>query len=125
MHFAYKSPFQLKPPIVGIVVYNSIGHPVFSTNARMHPGNYNMQASSEGVISLRVNSLPLMTGTYTLSCFFGDMTTDYNSYFDIIKFNFFANNVDSSKVSDVKYVGSLNLSNADWSIVHKGHSILQ
>jgi lipopolysaccharide transport system ATP-binding protein len=71
IRFVYQSPFPLKPPIVGIVVSNSIGHPVFTTNPRMHPGSYNMQASAKGVINLRINNLPLMTGTYTLSCFLG------------------------------------------------------
>lgn len=122
MTFEYKSPFKLKPPIVGIVVTNSIGHPVFSTNARMHPGQYNMQTSAAGIISLNIENLPLMTGAYSVSVFFGDMNTDYSSYFDAIRFNFFARNIDDTKVSDVQYVGSLNLSNAQWHISHHEYS---
>jgi hypothetical protein len=53
------------------------------------------------------------------------MSTDYNSYFDIVKFSFFARNVDSSKVSEVKYVGSLNLSHSEWSVVHTEYSTVE
>ncbi|HEV7329762.1 MAG TPA: ABC transporter ATP-binding protein [Flavisolibacter sp.] len=122
MVFEYQSPFKLKPPVVGIVVTNSAGHPVFTTNPRMHPGTYNMKSSAAGVIELKIENLPLMTGNYSVSVYFGDMSTDYNSYLDIIQFNFFARNVDNTKVPDVRWVGSLNLSNAQWRITHHEYS---
>jgi lipopolysaccharide transport system ATP-binding protein len=115
IEFAYRSPFQLHPPIIGFVLYNSLGQPVFASNARMHPKGYNFNVtSSNGIINLKMDKVPLITGLYTLSCFIGDNFQDYNSYMDVIEIYFYSNDIENSKVPDVKNIGSINLTNTQW-----------
>jgi lipopolysaccharide transport system ATP-binding protein len=116
MKFEFKSPFKLQPVIIGIVLNNSIGQPVFSTNPRMHGKGYSTEGFVDGIVDLKINSLPLMTGVYTISCFLGNMTEDFNSYIDILRFNFYATEVDNTKVPDINNVGSINLSQSRWVI---------
>ena len=114
--FEYESPFELIPPVIGIVVNNALAQPVFSTNGRMHSQKFDLQFQNlKGKMRLQIDNVPLLTGNYSISCFIGDLTQDYNSYIDIMSFNFFAKGVDNTKIPDLKYVGSLNLVNSSWS----------
>ncbi|QJD97542.1 ABC transporter ATP-binding protein [Mucilaginibacter robiniae] len=118
MNFKFNSPFSLQPPVIGILINNSLAQPVFTTNPRMHSSNYGTRGkASSGEVSLRITDLPLLSGEYSVSCFLGDMVNDFNSYLDCLRFNFQAKNVDNSKVPELKYVGSVNIKNAEWKLL--------
>lgn len=113
--FNYKSPFSLNPAIFGIVVYNSISQPLFTTNARIHPGSYDFSKNSkEGRVSLLIPNLPLISGDYSISLWLGDMEVDYNSYLHVLKFQFFSNAINNSRIPNFRSDGSINLFNSAW-----------
>lgn len=118
MFFKFSSPYSLRPPIIGVVINNELAQPVFSSNARMHNRGFNFKSSFESAsISLFIPNVPLLTGKYTVSCFIGDLEQNHNTYLDILNFNFQAINIDNSKVPDIKYIGSINLSQSQWKIL--------
>jgi hypothetical protein len=117
IHFEFASPFELSPPIIGILVKDSIGHPIFTTNARIHTKGFNKDFSGKsGKIILEVKDIPLFSGSYFLSCYLGDNSQDYNTYIDILQFYIYSDKVDNTKIPDTQYVGSVNMYSSKWII---------
>ncbi len=104
----FKSPFEIDTPIIGVVVYNLMGVPVFGTNARIHSNEFNPLKIKQGYSELIINNLPLHTGSYKISLWLGDKTLDFEERLDIIYFDFVNTKVDSN-APDTNLIGSLNL----------------
>lgn len=105
----FESPFVLKPVIVGIVVYDILGTPIFGTNPRIHNENYIEVSTINGISELFVPNIPLHTGTYKMSVWLGDKNTDYDFKQDAIYFEFISNKKVGSYNIETSIIGSINL----------------
>ncbi|HXZ80683.1 MAG TPA: ABC transporter ATP-binding protein [Terriglobales bacterium] len=81
----YCSPQPLRP-VLGLIVKNNHGSPVFGINNRMVRGYQFEDAASEGIITCRLANLPLMPDTYCVDLFFGDLYDDYDVLYDAFSF---------------------------------------
>jgi len=82
------SPFSLRPPIVGVVVSNQSGTPVWGTNGRFHPWGRTDFAVAKGTVLCEAKRLPLAPSSYRLSVWLSDWHQDYQERADILTFNF-------------------------------------
>jgi len=101
------SPYQLAPPIPGLVLYDEVGVPVFGSNPRIHGENFEGEITSAGSIWFEAKDLPLMQGQYFLSVWLGDWHNDYDYKPHALSIDFKPKNVvtRSQPSSDI---GSLN-----------------
>jgi lipopolysaccharide transport system ATP-binding protein len=85
----FRSPTPLRPPVIGIIVYNKLGQPVCGANTRMTGAEWSPPASSvAGVISGRIESPPLQSDTYRISVWLGDSHQDYDHKPEALVFDF-------------------------------------
>jgi len=108
LNVAFSSPFELNPPIVGVVISNSMGVPVFGSNALMHSDGFSPRPMSKGVARITVKELPLHPGEYGVTVFLGEAGSDYEVRRDVLRFDF----VPKSPVINcppVESIGPLNV----------------
>jgi lipopolysaccharide transport system ATP-binding protein len=74
-------------PVLGVVVKNQYGVPVFGMHNRIVPGYEFATAAGAGVISCTFRRVPLMPGVYSLDLYLGDSYRDYDAIFDAISFD--------------------------------------
>jgi len=77
IEMAFQSPFALRPPIPGFVIYSTFGEPLLSTNTIIHPNGLEPNSFSNGVARAHIKGLQLKPGTYWLSVWLGDQFRDY------------------------------------------------
>lgn len=111
----YTSPFNLDSIAPGVLLKNSLGVPVFGTNTRMHPIQIN-NIAKQGVIVLKIEQVPLLSGEYSISFYLGDNYKDFQTYEEILQFSFLSKEIDNTKVPDQRKIGSINMKNAKWFI---------
>lgn len=83
----FNSPWPLDPPLVGIVVYNIYGTPLFGTNTWLDP-EFQPQSLSSGTATMTIKNLPLHSGSYKISVWLGEKNHNYDSKQDAITFDF-------------------------------------
>jgi lipopolysaccharide transport system ATP-binding protein len=84
----FKSPFELNPPVPGLVVSSALGTPVFGTNTRFHDYASIQPKRTEGVLRLVAKALPIHAGLYKLSVWLGDWQVDYDEKREALAFEF-------------------------------------
>ena len=84
----FESPFPLRPPVIGLVVTNHAGIPVWGTNGRIHRWERTDFAVSSGTVICEANSLPLAPSSYRLSVWLADWHNDYQECPDALTFDF-------------------------------------
>jgi lipopolysaccharide transport system ATP-binding protein len=89
----YKSHLQAVCPVLGLVIKNNYGQPVFGINNRLVPGYQFNDPSPEGSITCHFRGLPLMPDTYSIDLFFGDLYQDHDVVYDAISFEVVAADV--------------------------------
>jgi len=87
VELGFKSPFPLNPPVGAILLTSQLGTPLYGSNCRFHNAGYGQPKSSEGVLQMRVDDLPIHGGTYSLSVCLGDWQTDYMYRGDVLVFD--------------------------------------
>ena len=75
-------------PYCGLVLRSATGIPVWGTNARFHPPKVEMLPAMAGTVVCAASNLPMVTGQYTLSIWFGDWEVDYDNELDVLTFQF-------------------------------------
>ena len=85
---AFQSPFPLKPPVVGVILYNKFGQPIFGSNTRMTDESWSPSAMSSGVFVCSRENAPLCNDSYKISVWLGDADNDYDSKLDALFFEF-------------------------------------
>jgi len=75
----FKSPFPLTPPVLGFVMYDAIGTPIFGTNTRLEPPPAELPASSAGHIEAVIPMGSFRPQRYFFSLWLGDQFSDYCS----------------------------------------------
>ena len=79
---------ETKPirPVLGLVIKNSYGMPLFSVSNRVIAEYLPAEAMSAGTVSCDFDSLPLMPGIYHLDLYLGDEYMDYDCIYEAISF---------------------------------------
>ena len=80
-------------PVLGVVVKNSYGVPIFGINNRIVPGFRFDVPCSAGTVTCHLANLPLTPGTYVLDLYFGDQYQDFDVVYDAATFEVIAADV--------------------------------
>ena len=89
----YRSETRPIRPVLGVVIKNTYGLPVFGINNRVVPGYRFEDPSREGTITCHLRDLPLMPDTYSMDLFLGDLYQDYDVVYDAMTFEVVAADV--------------------------------
>jgi lipopolysaccharide transport system ATP-binding protein len=108
VRISFVSPFDLDPPIGGVVITDAHGTPILGTNARMHPEGFERHRARSGVLVCRIPRLPLHSGEYGISAWLGDMHQDYDAEQGILWFHF-ASPQFRPEIPPVAAIGPLNV----------------
>jgi lipopolysaccharide transport system ATP-binding protein len=80
-------------PVLGVVIKNNYGAPLFGINNRLVPGFEFANASRSGQIACVFHHLSLMPDTYSIDLYFGDGYTDHDVVYDAVTFEVVASDV--------------------------------
>ncbi|WP_236136919.1 ABC transporter ATP-binding protein [Mongoliitalea daihaiensis] len=105
--FHFESPFELKNPCIGIVLYNQSGSPILGSNARYHSSIFNKKILKTGVIEGVLRNPELHTGIYKLSAWLGDDKVDYDVKYNAVVFEYVSNKAYTQK-PDPLTIGSID-----------------
>jgi lipopolysaccharide transport system ATP-binding protein len=87
LRVGYRSPFPIVP-MIGIVLATKTGQPLAGRNGRMAGDAWKPAAATAGLVTARINRLPLHSDTYRASVWLGDPTNDYDERRDALEFDF-------------------------------------
>lgn len=104
----FQSPWDLNPPIVGMVVSSLYGMPLFGTNPRIHTTGFEPRSLRSGVATMQIDHLPLHSGSYKISVWLGDSHQDYDSIADALTFDFIAPQF-MANLPSVDIIGPFNI----------------
>ena len=93
----FSSTHSIDYPVVGFVIYNQIGSPVFGSNPRFHYQDYNPKKVSKGIVTAYSDMFFLHSGIYKLSLWFGDSKTDFEFKEHVLAFEYLSPNSYSQK----------------------------
>jgi lipopolysaccharide transport system ATP-binding protein len=85
---AFKSPFPLTPPVVGITITSKFGHPVCGSNGRMVGDKWRPGPAASGVVAACIDPVRLHSDSYRVSAYLGDAGMDYDQRLDVVDFDF-------------------------------------
>ncbi len=108
----FESPWDLNPPIVGMVVSSLYGMPLFGTNPRIHTKGFQPRSMRSGIATMQIDHLPLHSGSYKISIWLGDNHQDYDSITDALTFDFISPQF-MANLPSVDIIGPFNIP-AQW-----------
>ena len=106
VNVTFSSPWELDPPLVGIVIYTKLGIPVLGSNTWLDPGFATLPVK-EGTAKLTIKNLPLHSGNYKLSVWLGEKKQNYDSLRDVLQFEYISSTVLPQELSP-DIIGALN-----------------
>ena len=83
----FTSPWALDPVLIGAVIYNRMGAPVFGFNTWQNRAEPPKRAR-HGIATLRVGDLPLHSGIYSVAVFLGEKDQNHDVMENAAYFNF-------------------------------------
>src|SRR2546425_835397 len=83
----FRTGFKPFSPVLGVVVKNHYGLPIFGVNNRFIPGYGFSRSVDRGAITCHLERLPLMPGTYFLDLYLGDRQQDLDVVYEAISFD--------------------------------------
>jgi lipopolysaccharide transport system ATP-binding protein len=89
----YESERRALRPVLGLVVKNNYGVPMFGINNRIVPGYQFDTPSQAGEVTCTLRDLPLMPATYSVDLYFGDAYQDHDVIYDAVAFEVVAADV--------------------------------
>jgi lipopolysaccharide transport system ATP-binding protein len=107
IRIGFESPWELAPPLLGVVVTSNSGTPVFGVNTAMDP-EFSVSPVKRGTIELVIKDAPLHSGLYKASIWFGEKNRNYARLDDAIVFDFVAPVPVPAGVS-LEYTGSVRV----------------
>lgn len=81
------SPWRLDPVLIGAVVHNRHGGPVFGFNTWQNPVA-SATSASHGIATLRIMDLPLHSDIYSVAIYLGEKFQNYDIQENAVYFNF-------------------------------------
>ncbi|MFL6303002.1 MAG: polysaccharide ABC transporter ATP-binding protein [Candidatus Sulfotelmatobacter sp.] len=84
LEVGFSSPFELRPPMLGLVLSDELGRPVFGSNPRFDRQGTKPDAMGFGTVAVDVDTAALRPGFYTLSVWLGDQNRDYCTVEDAV-----------------------------------------
>lgn len=108
----FSSPRVLNPVLIGAVVHTAAGAPVFGFNTHQDP-NYDAIPLQEGWAILDAGALPLLTGLYKLSIWFGEKNENYDVQHDVLSFDW-VNPRPSPPGVSIDAIGALTIDGHWW-----------
>jgi lipopolysaccharide transport system ATP-binding protein len=84
----FDSPYPLRPPVGGIVLYSMTGVAVWGSNARFHPNGNSGAHASSGRLICQSSKIPLAPATYSMSAWLGDWHEDFDEKCNVLSFDF-------------------------------------
>jgi lipopolysaccharide transport system ATP-binding protein len=121
LKISFTSPFELDPPIGGVVITDANGTPLLGTNTRMHPDGFERRRVRNGVLVCRIPRFPLHSGEYGVSVWLGDMYQDYDAEIGVLAFHFSSPDF-RPEIPPVSIVGPVNV-RAEWRFEEKVESV--
>ncbi len=109
---AFQSPRPLCPPVLGIVVADRAGRPVFGTNPRIDPQEESPSPMDSGLITVRIPTSSFRPGAYIVSLWLGDWHQDYSCAEHALRVDIGLTD-ESSSGQPPEVIGSLRVS-CDW-----------
>jgi len=103
----FESPWELAPPLLGVVVTSNNGAPIFGFNTAMDP-EFAAAHAKRGTIELMVKDAPLHSGLYKASIWLGEKSRNYARLDDAIVFDFVAPVPVPAGIS-LEYTGSVRV----------------
>jgi lipopolysaccharide transport system ATP-binding protein len=103
----FQSPFPLNPPVLGFVIYDPLGNPVFGTNSRVARPQPITESLTSGRIEVAIPTENLRPNQYFVSLWLGNHYTDYCALEKILQFQI--DSVDSRDNLPPHVVGNLHL----------------
>jgi lipopolysaccharide transport system ATP-binding protein len=103
----FESPLEIDYPVIGLVVYNQNGIPIFGSNPRFHRRKYTPQPSSFGKIQCRLENLELHSGTYYVSFWLGNKFEDFDFKENALVFDFVSQN-NYSQLPSLNLIGNID-----------------
>jgi lipopolysaccharide transport system ATP-binding protein len=82
----FSSPFPLSPPVLGFVIYDPMGSPVFGTNSRGGRAGTTPEAADSGRIEVRIPAGCLRPNQYYVSLWLADAYHDYCALDKVLQF---------------------------------------
>jgi lipopolysaccharide transport system ATP-binding protein len=73
----FVSHYPLKPPVLGLVIHDALGVPIFGTNAKFDPQPNLPESMRQGTITVYIPTESLRFGVYYISLWLGDRYQDY------------------------------------------------
>lgn len=73
-------------PVLGVVFKTVHGMSLFAVNNRFSDGIHCSGGTASGLITCRIERLPLLRGTYILDLHFGDLEREYDVIHDALSF---------------------------------------
>jgi lipopolysaccharide transport system ATP-binding protein len=107
VNVGFDSPWVLDTPLIGIVVYNLMGLPLFGSNTWMDKG-FKPIPMSKGIAKMSIREIPLHTGTYKISVWLGEKNQNYDFQLEALQFEFISSEMLLQGLS-TDTIGSINL----------------
>jgi lipopolysaccharide transport system ATP-binding protein len=121
VRISFVSPFELDPPVGGVVITDTGGTPIVGTNTRMHQDGYVRRRAKSGVLVCRIPQLPLHSGEYGVSVWLADMHQNYDVQLGILMFHFSSPDF-RPEIPSTADIGPLNIP-ATWRLEETAQSV--
>jgi len=82
----FKSEIPLEYPLLGIIIYDNYGTPLLFFNNNNYEGNLVSSPVKNGSLILKIPSLPLMSGMYSMDVYFANLFSDLDVKKNIFQF---------------------------------------
>jgi len=105
----FESDELIKFPVIGFIVYNQVGAPVFGSNPRFHGKDYKPSPKRKGSVTATADLSDLHSGLYKLSIWFGNEFMDFDNQSDALTFELISGYNNSEKPNSLT-IGPLNKS---------------
>ncbi|AVP99885.1 ABC transporter ATP-binding protein [Ahniella affigens] len=110
----FNSPRELHPILIGAVVHTAAGAPVFGFNTQQDP-DFEARPLRAGWALLDAGELPLLTGLYKLSIWFGEKNENFDVQHDVLSFDWVSPRPSPPGVS-IDAIGALAIG-GHWSLL--------
>lgn len=90
VHFL--SPFEIKSPIVGFVLYSREGKPIFGSNPRFHSNGFTSSPTKSGYLLAYLPNIELHSGVYRISVWLGNGPIDLDYQEEALTFEYVSKN---------------------------------